>query len=198
MPEKVRVLSLPPSRHLRLAPCALPLAALPLAAVPLAAVLHLLFLYSTMEGTVTYEEWLANVPDSIKKDRLWEFPAYQKALLLYDLAWEDCEKMLPDVRGRGNADQLNRSVGSISANMEEGYGRGFGREYDYFLRIALGSARESRGWYYRSRRFLPPKVLQHRYALLDEIIALLVSKLRGKKKAGPPAKQGAMGKWQEK
>ncbi|NUM68406.1 four helix bundle protein [candidate division KSB1 bacterium] len=146
---------------------------------------------------MTYEEWLANVPDSIKKDRLWEFPAYQKALLLYDLAWEDCEKMLPDVRGRGNADQLNRSVGSISANMEEGYGRGFGREYDYFLRIALGSARESRGWYYRSRRFLPSKVLQHRYALLDEIIALLVSKLRGKKKPGSPAEQGAKGKWQK-
>ena len=132
---------------------------------------------------MTYEEWLTNVPDNIKNDRLWEFPAYQKALLLFDMAWEDCEKMLQDVRGRGNADQLNRGVGSISANIEEGYGRGFGKEYDYFLRVALGSARESRGWYYRSRRFLSPTVMQHRYALLDEIIALLVSKLHGKKKS---------------
>jgi len=131
---------------------------------------------------MTYEEWLTNVPDSIKNDRLWEFFAYRKALLLYDLAWEDCEKLIKDVRGRGNADQLNRSVGSISANIEEGYGRGFGREYGYFLRVALGSARESRGWYYRSRRFLPPTTLPHRYALLDEIIALLVSMLHGQKK----------------
>ena len=138
---------------------------------------------------MTHQEWLANVPDSIKNDRLWEFSAYQKALLLYDLMWEDCEKMLlSDVRGRGNADQLNRSVGSISANIEEGYGRGFGKEYDYFLRVALGSARESRGWYYRSRRFLSPAVLQHRYALLDEIIGLLVNKLHGRKKP-EPAKQ---------
>ena len=132
---------------------------------------------------MTYEEWLTNVPDNIKNDRLWEFAAYQKALLLYDMAWEDCEKMLQDVRGRGNADQLNRGVGSISANIEEGYGRGFGKEYDYFLRVALGSARESRGWSSRSRRFLSPTVMQHRYALLDEIIALLVSKLHGKKKS---------------
>ncbi len=130
---------------------------------------------------MTYAEWLADVPDNIKRDRLWEFPAYQKALLLYDLAWEDCEKMLREVRGRGNADQLNRSVGSISANIEEGYGRGFGKEYNYFLRVALGSARESRGWYYRSRRFFPSAVLQHRYSLLDEIIALLVSKIHGNK-----------------
>lgn len=137
---------------------------------------------------MTHEEWLANVPESIKNDRLWEFSAYQKALMLYDLMWEDCEKMLPDVRGRGNADQLNRSVGSISANIEEGYGRGFGREYDYFLRVALGSARESRGWYYRSRRFLSPTNRQARYALLDEIIGLLVNKLHGRKKS-EPAKQ---------
>ncbi|KAA0223279.1 four helix bundle protein [candidate division KSB1 bacterium] len=150
--------------------CALPLATCPLLPAP------------CLEGIMTHEEWLANVPDSIKNDRLWEFTAYQKALLLYDLMWEDCEKMLPDVRGRGNADQLNRSVGSISANIEEGYGRGFGKEYDYFLRVALGSARESRGWYYRSRRFLSSAVLPHRYALLDEIIGLLVNKVQARKK----------------
>ncbi|MDZ7407551.1 MAG: UPF0175 family protein [candidate division KSB1 bacterium] len=33
---------------------------------------------------MTYEEWLAQVPDSIKSDPLWQFTAYQKALLLYD------------------------------------------------------------------------------------------------------------------
>lgn len=138
---------------------------------------------------MTHQEWLDSVPDSIKSDRLWGFSAYQKALLLYDLMWEDCEKMLlSDVRGRGNVDQLNRSVGSISANIEEGYGRGFGKEYDYFLRVALGSARESRGWYYRSRRFLSPTIRQARYALLDEIIGLLVNKLHGRKKP-EPAKQ---------
>jgi four helix bundle protein len=137
---------------------------------------------------MTYDEWLAGVPENFKKDRLWEFTAYRKALFLYDLAWEDCETLMKDVRGRGNADQLNRSVGSVCANIEEGYGRGFGKEYDYFLRVALGSAREGRGWYYRSRRLLSPAIVQHRYALLDEIIALLVSKLQGQKKQAAEAK----------
>ncbi|MDZ7345090.1 MAG: four helix bundle protein [candidate division KSB1 bacterium] len=137
---------------------------------------------------MTYDQWLASVPENFKKDRLWEFTAYRRALFLYDLAWEDCATLMKDLRGRGNADQLNRSLGSICANIEEGYGRGFGKEYDYFLRVALGSAREGRGWYYRSRRLLSPAILQHRYALLDEIIALLVSKLHGQKKEAAEVK----------
>ena len=130
---------------------------------------------------MTYEEWLAQVPDNIKNDPLWQFTAYQKALLLYDMAWEDCDKMMQDVRGRGNADQLNRSAGSISANIEEGYGRGFGKEYTYFMRVALGSARETRGWYYRSRKLLPQDFVKHRMGLLDEIVALLVNKVQSQK-----------------
>jgi four helix bundle protein len=59
--------------------------------------------------------------------------------------------------------------------MEEGYGRGFGKDYARFLRIALGSARESRGWYFRGRRPLKPEVIEHRLNLLQTIIAGLVT-----------------------
>ena len=82
--------------------------------------------------------------------------------------------MMKDPRGRVIAKQLIDSVGSICANIEEGHGRGFGKENAYFQRVALGSARESRGWYYRGRRFLNPEVAKHRIQLLDEIIAALV------------------------
>lgn len=122
----------------------------------------------------TFEEWEAQVPESIRKDPLWQFQVYPKALFLSDLAWEDTERMMKDPRGRVIATQLIRSVCSICANLEEGHGRGFGNENAYFQRVALGSAREARGWYYRGRRFLSPEVLRHRFQLLDEIIASLV------------------------
>jgi len=123
---------------------------------------------------LNYEEWLEQVPESIKQDPLWNFQIYPRALLLSDLVWEDTDRMMKDPRGKMIAGQLIRSVGSICANIEEGHGRGFGKENAYFQRIALGSARESRGWYYRGRRFLKPDVFNHRVQMLDEIIAVLV------------------------
>jgi four helix bundle protein len=92
---------------------------------------------------MTLEEWLAQVPESIRRDPLWNFEVYPKALLLADLAWEDCGKLVKDNRGCKIAAQLIDSAGSISANIEEGYGRGYGLDYSRFLRIALGSARET-------------------------------------------------------
>jgi four helix bundle protein len=82
------------------------------------------------------------------------------------------------------AQQLIRSVGSISANIEEGYGRGQGREYSFFLRVSMGSARESRGWYWRGRHSLPKDVVDHRIGLLDEIIAMLAPNIQRQKMLG--------------
>ncbi len=122
-----------------------------------------------------YDDWVAQVPISIKQDLLWEMDVYRKALLISDLVWIDCETLLAHALGKPIADQLLRCGGSVAANMEEGYGRGFGNDYARFLRIALGSAREARGWYYRGRRLLKPEVIDHRMHLLDTIIAGLVT-----------------------
>ncbi len=123
----------------------------------------------------SYETWVTQVPAYIKDDALWEMEVYRRALFLSDLAWHDCEKLLQHPLGRPIADQLIRSSGSVPGNMEEGFGRGFGKDYARFLRIALGSARESRGWYYRGRHLLKPEVLDHRFTLLKTIIAGLVT-----------------------
>ncbi len=122
---------------------------------------------------VSFEAWLRYVHPSIVNDPLWQFKLYPKALFAYDLVWEDCESLLLDERGKAIARQLIRSVGSISANIEEGYGRGYGKEYAYHLRVAMGEARESRGWYWRGRKLLSNEVLDHRLKLMDEIIAML-------------------------
>ena len=121
----------------------------------------------------SFEEWAKTVHPTILNDPLWEFKVYPKALFAYDLAWMDCEHLLKDPRGKAVSSQLIRSVGSISANIEEGFGRGYGKDYAYRLRIALGETRESRGWYWKSRQLLPPEVLDHRLNLLSEIIAML-------------------------
>jgi four helix bundle protein len=97
---------------------------------------------------------------------------YQKSLSLWELFWEDSVSLLEDIRGKELAKQLTRSVDSISANIEEGYGRGFGKEYPQFLRISRGSARESKGRYRRCSKLLPAKTIEERISLLDEIIAM--------------------------
>lgn len=122
----------------------------------------------------SFEEWLETVHPTVRSGPLWSFYVYQKALFAYDLAWEDCDKLLKDRRGEMITRQLIRSVGSISANIEEGYGRGFGADYAYRLRIAMGEVRESQGWYWSAHKLLPQSVLSHRLDLLNEIIAMLV------------------------
>ena len=127
-----------------------------------------------MDQQTDYQTWLKQVPAAIKQDSLWNFEVYRKALYLADLAWFDAELLMRDPRGRGIAWQLVDSVGSVAANIEEGFGRGFGKDYARFLRIALGSAKETRGWYYRGRHVWGPQVLQKRLALISEIISGLV------------------------
>lgn len=123
---------------------------------------------------MTFEEWQMAMPERILQGPLWSFEAYRLALYLYDLAWDDCEFLLKDPRGREVAGQLIRSAGAISAAIEEGFGRGFGREYAYKLRIAIGESRETQGSYSRGRRLLPPDLVAQRLVLLDDIIGRLV------------------------
>lgn len=115
------------------------------------------------------------MPASIKNDQLWGFVIYRKALLFADLTWFDAEKLLADPKGRACAWQLVDSGGSVPANIEEGFGRGFGKDYARFLRISLGSCREARGWYYRGRHVFEAETVTHRLALADEIISGLVT-----------------------
>ena len=132
---------------------------------------------------MTYEEWMEQVPKAISADPLWSTEAYRKALFLHDLAWEDCERLMRDPRGRALTGQLVEAAGSISANLEEGFGRGFSKDRDYFLRVSVGSGRETRGGYYRNRRLIPLEVLEHRLNLASEVVALLVTELSKHRRA---------------
>lgn len=122
-----------------------------------------------------YGEWIGQIPNWVSSDPLWEFHVYRKALFLSDLAYQDCELLFKHNHGKHLVSQLLRSASSVSANIEEGYGRGYGKDYARFLRIAHGSARETRGWYYRLRDVFPAEVIEFRIALITEIIKLLTT-----------------------
>ena len=62
--------------------------------------------------------------------------------------------------------------------MEEGFGRGFGKEYPYFLRIARSFAKEMRGWYMRSKFLLPSDIISERDKKLSSIIAMLTKSIQ--------------------
>lgn len=127
---------------------------------------------------VGFDAWQQTVHTRVKTEPLWQSLPYRKALYFYECVWQDCESFQRDIRGKAIASQLVRSAGSISANLEEGHGRGYGRQRDWFWKVSIGSARESKGWYWRSHQLLSPDVLESRLALIDEVIALLVSELQ--------------------
>ncbi|MGP8022236.1 MAG: four helix bundle protein [Limisphaerales bacterium] len=103
-------------------------------------------------------------------DRLESFGIYRLAWQLFDDFWHDSELLERDFRGRELAKQQIRSLDSICANIEEGFGRGFGKELPQHLKIARGEARESRGRYKRCRHLLPPEIIAERVATLTHII----------------------------
>jgi four helix bundle protein len=123
---------------------------------------------------LNYEEWLETVPDSITNDLLWKMKVYRLALFAADVGWHDVTKLVQDRRTLALSNQLCRALGSISANIAEGYSRGSGKDRCRFYEYALGSARESRDWYYKARHVLGQPVVDHRLDLLSQIIRLLL------------------------
>ena len=103
-------------------------------------------------------------------DRLESFGIYQVARQLFDDFWADSEILGRDYRGREMVKQQVRNLDSVCANIEEGYGRGFGKEFPQHLKIARGEARESKGRFERCRHLLSADLIAKRTATLDHII----------------------------
>lgn len=121
-----------------------------------------------------YKEWVEEVPQEITNDSLWHMKAYRLALFLGDICWHDATKIADDRRLVDLSSQLYRAVGSVSANLAEGYSRSSRRDRARFYEYALGSARESRDWYFKARHRLGTDVTRHRLRFLTEIIRLLL------------------------
>ena len=111
-------------------------------------------------------------------DRLESFGIYQLARQLFEDFWKDSDVLMKDQRGRELVKQQVRSLDSVCSNMEEGFGRGFGKELPQHLKISRGEARESRGRYERCSHLLPAEVISQRVATLSHIIGGLIKTIQ--------------------
>ena len=128
-----------------------------------------------MDKFVNFNEWLKTMPELFTADALWKMVVYRYAMFLGDLAWHDATKLMSDRRTIGLSEQLYEAVGSVGANISEGYSRSSGKDRARFYEYELGSAREGRGWYYDGRYVLSDEVAHHRMQFLTQVIRLLLT-----------------------
>jgi four helix bundle protein len=122
---------------------------------------------------MNYQEWMTTMLEEIRQDPLWNLEVYRLGLFIGDISWDDTEQLDKNSHTRAAADQIRRSLDSISANIAEGYSRSTGKDRARFLEYSLGSAREARDRYYKSRYTLKDEVVKHRINLLTQIIKML-------------------------
>jgi four helix bundle protein len=108
--------------------------------------------------------------------------AYRLATYALELGWADAKALNRVHITRSVATQLYRALGSIVANLAEGYSRGSGADRVRHFEYALGSARESRGWYVAASPVLGRAVVESRVRTLDRICQLLLVAIPAERK----------------
>ena len=121
----------------------------------------------------------------MNRNRVKDFGPYQDALELFDLVIKDMAVLQQDPRCYRLISQQIGSVDSISANIDEGFGRISRTEYIRFLDISRGSARETLGRYKRLKHWLPQETIDARVELADRIIARLTKTIQTLKADNP-------------
>ncbi|HEU4748266.1 MAG TPA: four helix bundle protein, partial [Gemmatimonadaceae bacterium] len=109
------------------------------------------------------------------RDPLSRMRAYQLARALLAESWTDAEKLRHHQVTEKVSAQLYAAVGSIGANLSEGYSRSSGRDRARIFEYALGSVRESMSWYHSAAPVLGDEVVQQRLDALEEIRRLLLA-----------------------
>jgi four helix bundle protein len=124
---------------------------------------------------MTYDEWEITAAPELRGDSIWRMRVYRLACYLADVGWDDAFALKREPLAVELASQLISALGSIRASLAEGYSRSGGKDRARIFEYALGSARESREWYYHARRILGAALVAERCAVLEEIIRLLLA-----------------------
>lgn len=137
-----------------------------------------------------YQDWQKTLPEDITQDPLWRLEVYRLSLFVSEIGWLDVVKLNKNPLTKVLANQLIRALDSISANIAEGYSRSTGKDRARFYEYSLGSARESRDWYYKAGRILRDEVVEHRMSLLTQIVKMLNALVPKQRKKGLREEQG--------
>jgi four helix bundle protein len=123
----------------------------------------------------SFDVWVAEADLEQRGDRLWKMAAYRLALYALEIGWADATTLDRTRITRPIGAQLYRALGSIAANIAEGYSRSSGADRVRFFEYGLGSARESVVWYLAARPVLGRVTYGIRVELLTQIRRILLS-----------------------
>jgi four helix bundle protein len=131
-------------------------------------------------------EWEKTVEEALTGDPLWTVQAYRIAMYAIDCHTFDRTHNAALLKAP-SLDQLSRAIGSVAANIAEGYSRFSGPDRVRFYGYALGSAREAIAWYGTLTTELGA-VAAERQAMLVQVRRLLltVKRARADATAFPP------------
>lgn len=109
-----------------------------------------------------------------------ELKVWQIGTELFEEVIKDVEKFPKTDVGRIIANQIIRSVSSITANIAEGYGRRKGKEFEHYLYVSRGSANETIDWHEKLKRlkYIDNAVFEEREKKCQQIRAMS-SKMMG-------------------
>jgi four helix bundle protein len=114
---------------------------------------------------------------ALTSDRPWRVTAFRRAMHLIDDARNDAEQLSCARLYEPTSRQLFRAVGSIAANISEGYSRSTGLDRARFLEYSLGSVRESLVWYHAGHTVVGSEIVDDRAARLVELRRLLLTSI---------------------
>jgi four helix bundle protein len=125
---------------------------------------------------IAFAEWEKTVGLGITGDPLWTVQAYR--ISIYAMHCHTLDRAAnPVLASAAAADQLTRAIGSVSANIAEGYSRSTIADRVRFYGYALGSVREAIAWYDAVHLELGAAVAD-RQARLVQVRRLLLTTLR--------------------
>lgn len=116
-----------------------------------------------------------DMPEELRGDPLVRMRAYRLAVVLQVASFPDAETLKGNSITEPAAAQLFTAVGSVAANIAEGYSKSSGKDRARIFEYALGSARESIAWYTSGKPVLGQETTTERLKWLEEIRRLLLA-----------------------